>query len=219
MPSSYQAAMTVIVGIAAPVLKAAGFGKRRHTFNRPLEPGLVHVVNFQMGPFDPPGTEEFPPIRRNRYGHFTVNLGVFIKEVAETLHQVPASSFVPEYACEIRARLGSLMPDHDDLWWSLDDDPAQTGRYMVDLLERYALPYLDRFHSRLAVIEEWLRHGQATGFAPRGDLSVAVMLKERDDIETAKSLVNRYLARDDHPPGHVAWARQRAEEIGLLPRR
>ena len=52
MPSSYQAAMTVIVGIAAPVLKAAGFGKRRHTFNRQLEPGLVHrrwqllVVSF-----------------------------------------------------------------------------------------------------------------------------------------------------------------------------
>ncbi|MGH3462696.1 MAG: hypothetical protein ACRDP9_14635 [Kribbellaceae bacterium] len=39
--------MRGIVAAAAPIMKAAGFKKRRPAFNRPVADGLVHVANFQ----------------------------------------------------------------------------------------------------------------------------------------------------------------------------
>ena len=35
-----------------------------------------------MGSFDPPGTTHIPGLRENLYGRFTVNLGVYVPEVA-----------------------------------------------------------------------------------------------------------------------------------------
>ena len=42
-------AMASVVSTIAPLLKAAGFRKRRHGFNRAMSDSLVQVVNFQMG--------------------------------------------------------------------------------------------------------------------------------------------------------------------------
>jgi hypothetical protein len=48
--------MSAVVAAVGPELRRSGFRKFRHTFNRSPETGLVHVVNFQMGPYEPPGT-------------------------------------------------------------------------------------------------------------------------------------------------------------------
>ena len=107
-PESAAAVMASVVSALAPALKVTGFKKRRHTFNRIAEPGLVHVVNFQMGQF-PIGAYEIPGLRPNLYGRFTVNLGVFVREVYEATQRTTASAFVQEYACEFRVRLGRLL--------------------------------------------------------------------------------------------------------------
>jgi hypothetical protein len=44
-------AMAQVVSSVAPSMKALGFKKQRHSFNRVAEPGLVHVIHFQMGQF------------------------------------------------------------------------------------------------------------------------------------------------------------------------
>src|SRR5436190_639656 len=79
-------AMKDVVGSVTPLLRRAGFRKRRHTFNRMPEPGLVHVLNFQMGAFNPPGPAseahvaalESLDIPGDLYGRFTINLGVYV---------------------------------------------------------------------------------------------------------------------------------------------
>lgn len=43
-----------------PLLKDEGYRVRGRTFNRTSLDGLVQVVNFQMGSFDPPGTTCIP---------------------------------------------------------------------------------------------------------------------------------------------------------------
>ena len=50
-PEAAADVMSAVVSAVAPTLKAAGFKKQRHTFNRLAERGLVHVLNFQMGQF------------------------------------------------------------------------------------------------------------------------------------------------------------------------
>jgi hypothetical protein len=61
--------MKTIVDDVAPVLKAAGFRKRRHSFNRSVGGQLTHVIDFQMGAFQPPGTEEIIGLRPDLYGN------------------------------------------------------------------------------------------------------------------------------------------------------
>jgi DhnA family fructose-bisphosphate aldolase class Ia len=39
--------MQQVVSEVAPALGAAGFRKRRNTFNRAAETGMMHVVSFQ----------------------------------------------------------------------------------------------------------------------------------------------------------------------------
>jgi hypothetical protein len=51
-------ALAEVVATLAPDLKARGYRKQRHTFNRSAEPTATEVVSFQMGAFQPPGTAE-----------------------------------------------------------------------------------------------------------------------------------------------------------------
>src|SRR5436190_21871644 len=65
-----------------PTLQRWGFRGRGRTFNRTTQDGLTQVITFQMGSFDPPGTTHIPGLRENMYGRFTINLGVYVPEVA-----------------------------------------------------------------------------------------------------------------------------------------
>ena len=67
-----------------PFLKEREFRVRARAFNRTTIDGLTQVVQFQMGSFQPPGTQEIPGLRPNLYGRFTVNLGVYVPESQAT---------------------------------------------------------------------------------------------------------------------------------------
>src|ERR1700688_3452188 len=91
-----------------PALKEWSFRARGRAFNRTTPDGLTEVVQLQMGSFDPPGTTYIPGLRENLYGKFTVNLGVFVPEVAEHYGAGAPKSFVQEYHCCVRTRLAIL---------------------------------------------------------------------------------------------------------------
>jgi hypothetical protein len=95
-------------GKLRPALTERGFRARGRAFNRLTSDGLTEVVQVQMGSFDPPGSVPIPGLRENRYGKFTVNLGVLVPEVAEQYGRGAPKSFVQEYNCCIRTRLGLL---------------------------------------------------------------------------------------------------------------
>lgn len=81
------------------------------------------------------------------YGRFTVNLGVYVPEVARHQGGGEAKSIVQEYHCCVRARIGSLGAERADLWWDLPPDASLVGE-IQRRLEGDALPFLDRFKSR-----------------------------------------------------------------------
>ncbi len=85
--------MKDVVRVLVPMLRAAGFRKRRHSFNRTTTGSLTHVVDFQMGSFLPPSAHEVPPIRFNMYGKFTVNLGVFVPSLNDRLGYLKRPGF------------------------------------------------------------------------------------------------------------------------------
>lgn len=203
MATVYAQAMQQIVRDTMPLLKAAGFRKRRHGFNRRVEAGMVHVVSFQMGPYEPPGTEEIPPFRIDLYGRFAVNLGIYVAEMVLEDWQVP-KEWVNEAQCQLRKRLGELVTDGaSDLWWFLDE-PSAASSDVADALSEFGLPWLDRFLTRADLLREWRSKGPlALGMSPRGPIEIAWMLAD-SDRQAAESLIRTYLA-EDLAPGHREW--------------
>lgn len=209
--------MSRVVADVAPLLKVAGFRKRRHTFNRSPEPGLVQVVNFQMGAFEPPGPgSEFHRTAResiglagNLYGRFTVNLGVYVAEMV-----LPGSDhrggWVNHYDCQLRKRIGELLALRKDVWWSLDDFETAAST-ALDALQEAGIPWLDGLVSRDAILALYEAVGRrGLGMTPVGPVQIAWLLKDRDR-KGAETVLRAYLEAP-LAPGHrrrvEAWLRE-----------
>lgn len=220
--SEYAETMKQIVAAVHPILKEAGFRKRRHTFNRESEPGLVQVLNFQMGPYEPGPQYEFPPIRVNLYGKFTINLGIFIAEIHERLTGKNPPDFVAEYYCEVRKRLPELMPEHElpvtDKgvgWWSLDAPSDGTAHEMRRLVPKYGMSFFESLRTREAVIRWWFEERDQSGFPPRAPLSIAVIEFERGRHDRAEALIRDYVAAGFRNPGHREFVEKVAGSMGI----
>jgi hypothetical protein len=119
--------------------------------------GIVHVINFQMGPFNPPGTVEIPGLRPNLYGRFTINLGVWLPGIAESGFDPPigpARAFVNDYNCQLRARIGELLPEQTDTWWQLDLPGDQIAEIVTTALTGCGFPWLGRFATLDAIVTQ-----------------------------------------------------------------
>src|ERR1700729_154342 len=148
MPKSdFAYALDEIQQKIAPQLKTKGFRCRGRTFNRRTADGLTHVFNIQMGSVDPPGTTYHPGLRENLYGQFTINLGVHVPEVAIFHGGGVPKSWIQDYNCCLRTRLGELGLEAKDLWW-----PIRTRMDVLDdLLPRVshdAMRYFATYSSR-----------------------------------------------------------------------
>jgi hypothetical protein len=175
---------------AHKLLKGLDYRKKGRTFNRILDSGLVHVINFQMG-------QSFQAL----YGCFAVNLGVFIPEVHTTITGQDTPKFIQEYDCEIRQRLGCLLtPSGEDIWWDLTLDTEELSAAVLDSLTEHGLPYLGRFLARDSIIQEWKVHGRNIGLPPRAGLSIAIVLASQGQVDQAKHLLQQEhkCARNKH---------------------
>jgi len=214
--SSLAVQMDAIQGELQPLLKARGFRKRGRTLNRLTEDGLTQVINYQMGPFEPPGAGEIPGFRDNLYGLFTMNLGVYVPEVDELLSQAKPRSFIAEPYCCVRARLGAIAKeDPGDRWWAIALDPVLI-RELYCRLEHDGLPFLEHFASRDAILREWDGHDRHA-FAGRPPRIVSAMIQfKRGNSTQAKELLEAQ-ARETHVAGHRGYVIGLAETLGLGP--
>jgi Domain of unknown function (DUF4304) len=205
--------MSHVVAQVAPVLKAAGFRKRRQSFNRSTEPGLVQVLNFQMSAFGPPG----PGAERNRevreaiglaapwYGRFTLNLGVWVGEMVIEERE-KRDDWINEYNCHLRKRIGSLLETREDVWWSLEDpDVAATGS--LQAIRQAGLPWLDRIASRNGILAAYECLGrQEVGLPPAAPVQIAWLLRDRDR-QRAETMLRTYLEEPLSPGIGHGWRR------------
>jgi hypothetical protein len=196
-----------------PTLKDYGFRARDRTFNRTTSDRLTQVVNLQMGRFDPPGTSYVPGLRENLYGKFTVNLGIFVPEVAMQVGRAPPKLFIQEYHCCVRARLGRLGPERRDDWWEIEDQESR-AEDLLQRLRRDALPFFKEFETRDAILSQWLVVPKAQYAATPSRIVCAIILAERGRNEDARVLLAAQ-ARETANPGHPAYVRRLADKLGV----
>lgn len=204
--------MDEIQASVRPFLKDLGFRARARAFNRLTSDGLTQVVEFQMGRFDPPGTH-YVGFRKNWYGKFTVNLGIYVPELHEYSFPGAKPSFVHEYDCWIRARLGNLGPEREDLWWELRAIPEEAAD-IFHRIERDAMPFFAKHETRGKILGEWMPRrmtDEDTDFLKftrsREQLACALILAKQGRRDEAKSCL---LAALEYQPNHPSSSRVRA---------
>jgi hypothetical protein len=201
----------------APLLKEAGFKRRGRTFNRNSLEGLVSVVNFQMGKFDPPGTTSIPGLRENLYGSFTINLGIYVPEVYRTLFDSEVKGFVLEYHCCIRSRLGMLGREKRDIWWQVDIS-SNLSDDLKDRLVSDAFPFLHHFETRGAILQDWPDYYNIHQFGSSSPpyIVLAVISATQGKTEDARRLLEKQIEQS-HKSGHKEYVRGLAKKLGLEP--
>jgi hypothetical protein len=117
----------------APVLKAAGYTKRRRTWHR-QEPAVVCVFDAM----------------KSQWGdQVQLNLGLYLRALG--LEDRP-----PEYRCHVRQSLFNLVPDRLRLIRLLDFEDATVGEgrlgEVVELVVGYGLPWLAAHADEVALV-------------------------------------------------------------------
>ena len=132
----------VKIGLA-PLLKENGFSKSSRNFYRESE-SAWRVVNVQSSQSN-----------SDMAGKFTVNLGVYLPQVAALAGQSPVTGKPKEYDCTVRKRIGALMPHGVDYWWELlpSTDPAAIAATVAAAVETYGLPWFAANTSVLQVAD------------------------------------------------------------------
>jgi hypothetical protein len=147
---------------------------------------------------------------------FTINLGVYVPEVARHHCGGDAKSWVQEYHCCVRTRLGNISGGHD-IWWParINDDVIE---HIYRRLELGGLPFLDRFSTRDKIIAEWrdrlenLSHSYLIS-PPR--IVMAIILAERGESDQAREFLTQQVLETRNNLKHSEYVRRLAWELAV----
>jgi hypothetical protein len=165
------------------VLKPLGFQRKYLTWNRAVGP-LIDAVSLDV-------------IRTRA----TINAGVLDPYVGEMawgeMWGERASGMVQPHQCTIDVRVGQLMPDRKDHWWSVKEEATPAA--MAESVATYVLPFLGRMHSAVEMEKHiWEREfGDKIGDYRRyPDLStlfaLVVLVQRRGDPDEAAKILAGY---------------------------
>lgn len=154
MASAPQAWMGLVTAEWKTALSDAGFRKRGHLFRRQYE-DAVWVIQAQSS-----SSSSALGLK------MTINLGVHVPALYDVLayDDRPRPAWPTPSECQFRERLGPLMPEHTDLWWTVATDQAATalGRELAQLLIRYGLPALESVGTSARLRTYW-ESGRSSG--------------------------------------------------------
>jgi len=161
--------MKSIVAAFAPTLKSAGYRKQAARFRQDLSPTVVQLVNIQSSQWNIGGD-----------GEFTVNLGVYHRDLAALHDALPVVDPPLVQHCVVQQRLGFLMPVGRDFWWSINTktDLAALGAEVASAWAKYGKPWLES-KSTLEGAREFLLNQKHYFLVAMASLAMG----KRDDAE------------------------------------
>ena len=168
----------VIRGDLALRLKEAGYKKAARTFFAERA-DHTRVVNVQSDKWN-----------QGSHGGFTINLGVYLPQVALITEALPLSGLYPkEYECSVQVRLGALMHEGQDVWWKIEagTDVPKLAAEVGKAWAAFGQPWLERVSTLEGAHAELLSQ-----YAYYHAAATALLLGRRDE---ARALVERALER------------------------
>jgi hypothetical protein len=203
-PDAPVRASTVIkptVQRVADLLGPCGFRKRARRFNRRTpDDGIVHVIAVQLARhegFEAPGSHGMHP---GYYGTYTVNIGVYIPEVA--WWPPSPGGWVAEYDCPISTSIGALLPEPKHTWWPVGSVDA--ADVVLDALGSRVLPWLDRLSSVEAILRMHDLAPELLGTHVQASSWPYELYLSRGRTEEARSAFAAHLAHGPWSPNAVS---------------
>ncbi len=190
MPSLIGKQIDQVIGDAlAARLKGHGYRRKGRTFHRRSEESVC-VVNVQASRWN-----------AGMLGKLTLNLGVYFPALEVPITGGASSDPPSEPECTLRQRLGGLLPEPGDRWWSVEvgSSPHVLSTEVADLWQTFGAPWLDANATLV---------GTLPLLARRDQLRAAVASMVLGDRAEAERLVRAYVA---DCPERATIARARAE--------
>lgn len=200
-----------IVDQIHPELKELGFRKRRNSFNRSAEDGVVQVITFEAGRSLPPGAQPIPHFRPDLHGLFTLSLGVAIREAWDQYMRYtrPFPTFLTEPQCEIRDMYGRT----EHIWWRLSQDDATVAELTGAEVLGPGITWLEHRATRKQILDIWESEGRE-GLPITTDLPIVMILRHLERPGEAATVLREYY--DSLEPGaHRTYVFGQADVLGV----
>jgi len=200
-PSTLFATLLKEVAI---VLRWANFRRRRQSFWIEAD-GNTALIDFQ----------------RSRSSSaqrisFTINLGVRSARVAAFLSSGPELLDPGIADCHWRQRIGLLLPEGEDKWWTLENvqDLADLRRDLIPILRTTAVPTLLAHLRDSALRDEWL-NGHAPGLGEiQRLLYLAVLMRDLGPQDQVGAVMNN-LKRSSEGKAAAAMVQYYLPRLGM----
>ena len=202
--SSYTPYAKTIVDHIAPKLKAAGFRKRRHRFNRALDDGLIHEFSLYLLSADSSG---------HGTGYFHAGCYVPAAELYER------NGTDPKWVTSARCCIRDMFNNDPKAAWpgnfyvtAMAKDPSK-----ADVHVERALKFLDGISTLEQIMAiDPTAHKQGIG-TPLGIVQSCIAF-DQGERGQAKELLSQYLAaaRTRGSDSHTEFIEDWAKEQGLL---
>ena len=182
--------------LAAP-LKAAGYRRTGRNWRR-FSSASVRVVNAQASTWNS-GDE----------GRFTLNLGLYFRALAPLVGWGRTAERPTEADCQVRMRIGFLLPTHQDHWWAVTSrtDQAVLAAEIRAAWQDHGSPWFEQYDDLDAarpLVAEQYAYGSA---------AVSLALGDRADAE--RRFAETLAACTQRGRGELlrAWGRQHGFEL------
>lgn len=127
-----------------PAIEGIGFAGNKRTYRR-LRNGMLDIVDLQL----------WKNNDANR-ARFTINLGICVPAALERVAALESFAYLRTSLaspgiteCAVWERIGMLMPDPNDKWWTVSSgaDPSAVATEALTRLVEFGMPWLERYPS------------------------------------------------------------------------
>ena len=188
--------------LIGPFLIRREYQLRNRTFSRHLDDGLIHLIEFGLAR----STSSY-------YGKFTVDLGIFIPEVYSTFEKEEKPKYITTHHCEFVRRLPSLEEGVEDRWWDACE-VSNSSNDIVNLLQKYGLPFLESLTTRDNIYQAWQKSGNSIGLPPRGRLTMAIILTKIGRNLEALELIYEEIKNSEHKQ-YIEFVKNIANQLDI----
>jgi hypothetical protein len=136
----------MISRVVSPPLKKLGYKKMGNAFYISVE-GNWGIIDFQPS----------QKLVSNQIT-FSINIGIASKRVLNFLGFDGENHRPDIWDTQLRVRLGHLMPENNDIWWTVDQETNvdELGQLISDLVTKFAIPAIQAYITDESLRDLWI---------------------------------------------------------------